>query len=186
MPHVEQIDEFVFRGFELGGLDAIDFLVQPKRFLRRQIPPQLIFLPHHQREPAAISVFAQPGHETHHSRRAAAGGDDAGKQFKRRRFARAVGAEKGDEFALLNRQIDARYRMHFAVLAMKQSANRSRQTFALLINTIGLRQPFNFDNSHSARIIRPRAACRQAKNNRRSLPFVREYDMITIRLEEFP
>ena len=75
---VEQIDQFVAAVLELLRLDAIDFLMQTERFLGGQIPPELIFLPHHQGEAAAIGVFAPPGNVAEHSGCAAAGGDDAG------------------------------------------------------------------------------------------------------------
>ena len=64
---VEQVDQLVARVVERGRLDAIDFLVQAKRFLGRQVPPQLVFLPHHQGEAAAIGVFAPPGNMAHHA-----------------------------------------------------------------------------------------------------------------------
>ncbi len=82
----------------------IDLLVQAKRLLGGQIPPELVLLAHHQREPAAIGVLALPGHEAHHAGGAAGGIDDAGEQLERGGFAGAVGAEKGDELALSTRR----------------------------------------------------------------------------------
>ena len=62
---LEQFDQFVARAVETGRLDAIDLLVQAKRLLGGQVPPQLVLLPHDQREPAAIGVLALPRDVAH-------------------------------------------------------------------------------------------------------------------------
>ena len=129
-----------------GRLDAVDLLVQAERFLRRQVPPELVLLPHHQGEAAAVGVFALPGHVAHHAGRAGGGRDDAGEQLERGGLARAVGAEKGDELALLDRQIDAADGLDVAILAAKQPAQRGPQPLFLLIDAVGLRQSVDFDD----------------------------------------
>ena len=126
--------------------------MQPERFLRRQIPPELIFLPHHQGEAAAIGVFALPGHVAHHAGRAAGGVDHAGEQLERGGLAGAVGPEKGDELALLDRQVDAADRLDLAIFAVKQPAHRRQQPFLLLINAVRLRELLDFDDGHDRSI----------------------------------
>ena len=125
--------------------------MQRERFLRGQVPPQLVLLPHHQREAAAVVVVALPRHVAQHARLAGRRRDDAGEQLERRGLAGAVGAEKGDELALLDVEVDAAHRVDVAVLAVKQAAQGGAQAFLLLIDAIGLRQSANFDDAHRRR-----------------------------------
>ncbi len=86
----------------------------------------------------------------------------AGEQLERGGLAGAVGPEKGDELALLDRQVDAANRLDVLVLAAKQPAHRGQQPFLLLINPVGLCQPADFDDRH-VEIIGPLAALRKPK-----------------------
>ena len=149
LAHLEQIDQLVAAAGELLRLDAVDLLVQAERLLGGQVPPELVLLPHHQGEAAAIGVFAPPGDVAHHAGRAAGGIDDAGEQLERGGLAGPVGPEKGDELARLDREVDAADRLHVAVVAVKQPPHRGQQALLLLINPVGLRQPFDFDDGHA-------------------------------------
>ncbi len=133
---------------ELRRVDAVNLLVQAERLLRGQVPPELVLLPHHQGEAAAIGVFAPPGHIAHHPGRAARGIDHAREQFERGGFAGAVGPEKGDELAGLDRQVDAAHGLHLAIRAMEQPPHRGQQPLLLLIDAVGLGQAFDFDDRH--------------------------------------
>ena len=64
---VQQIDELVVRVLELVGRDAVDLLMEPERFGGGQVPPELVLLAHHEREPAAVGVVAFPGDEAEHA-----------------------------------------------------------------------------------------------------------------------
>ena len=130
------------------GLDAIDLLVQAERLGGGQVPPELVLLAHHQGEAAAIGVFAPPGHEAHHPGRAAGGRDHAGEQLQRGGLAGPVGAQEGHELALLDPQIDAADRLDRAILAAEQPADGGGKPFLLLVNAVGLRQSFDFDDGH--------------------------------------
>ena len=145
---VEHLGQAVAGFLELLRVDVIDMLVQPKRLGGRQVPPELVFLAHHQGEAAAVGVFAFPGHVAHHRRRAAGGGEHAGEQLERGRLARPVGPQKGDEFARLDRQINARDGLDGPEIAMKQPANRRPESLFLLKNAVRLRQLGDFDNRH--------------------------------------
>ena len=118
------------------GLDAVDLLVQPKRLLRPAGPTR------------AGSSGPSPG-RTGGDRRCRASRarspsrgragrriDHAGEQLQRRRFAGAVGPQKRDELALLDVQVDAAHRVHLAVLATEQPADRGQQPLRFLINAI--------------------------------------------------
>ena len=54
---------------ELRRVDAVDLLMQAERLLRGQVPPELVLLPHHQGEAAAIGVLALPGDVAQHAGR---------------------------------------------------------------------------------------------------------------------
>ncbi len=121
-----------------GRLDAVDLLVESERFGGGQVPPQLVLLPHHEREPAAVIVVALPRHVAEHARLAGRRVDDAGEQLERGGLAGAVGAEEGDELAFVDIQIDAAHRFDVAVLAAKQPSKRRPQAFFLLIDAVRL------------------------------------------------
>ena len=135
------------------GLDAVDLLVQAERLGGGQVPPELVFLAHHQGEAAAIGVFAPPGHEAHHAGSAAGGRNHAGEEFQRGGLARPVGAQEGDELALFDLEVDAADRLDQSVPPAKQPADGRAEPFLLLVNAIGLRQPFDFDDRHDGNII---------------------------------
>ena len=130
-------------------------LMQAERLGGGQIPPELVFLAHHQGETAAIGVFAFPRHVAQHAGRAGGGRNHAGEQFQGGRFAGPVRSQKGDELALLDRQIDPPHGLDRAIFPVKQPGDRGRQAFLLLINAVGLRQALNFDRCHDAVIIDP-------------------------------
>ncbi len=134
-------------------LDAVDLLVQAERLGGGQVPPELVLLAHHQGEAAAIGVLALPGDVAHHAGRAAGGRDHAGEQLQRGGLAGAVGAEKGDELALLDRQVDAAHRLDRAVLPAEQPAHRGQQALFLLVDAIGLGQSVDLDDRHARAII---------------------------------
>ena len=97
LPHAEQVDEFVARPLEPGGIDAVDLLVEPEALGGGQVPPELVPLPHHEGEPAAEVVGPLPGHVAEHAGGARRGRDDPREQLEERRLAGTVGAEQGHE-----------------------------------------------------------------------------------------
>ena len=109
------------------GVDAIDLLMEAERLGGGQVPPELVLLAHHQGEAAAIGVVALPGDVAQHAGLAGGGVDHAGEQLERGGFAGAVGAEEGDELALLDVEIDAADGLDFAILAVEQPRNAARR-----------------------------------------------------------
>ncbi len=148
-PHVQQFHQLVPRPFELIRIDAIDVLVQAKRFGGRQVPPELILLPHDQGKTAAVGIFPQPGDMPHHPRRSAGRVDHAAQQLQRRRLAGAIGTQKRHEFAFFHLQVDAADRLDLPVATSEQATRRGQQAFLLLVNPVRLRQTLNFNNSHT-------------------------------------
>ena len=65
-------------------------------------------------------------------------------------FPAPLGPRKATNSPSFDGQIDARHGVHFTVTAVQQSADGGPQTFPLLINPVGFRQAFDFDNSHAA------------------------------------
>ena len=78
---MDMADDGAARAVELLGIDPINLLMKPKRFLRGQIPPELVLLPHHQGEAAAIGVFAFPRDVAHDAGSAAGRVNHAGQQL---------------------------------------------------------------------------------------------------------
>src|SRR5262245_60903981 len=88
---LEELGQLREGPLELSRLDAIDLLVQAKRLHRRQVPPELVFLPHDEGEAAAIGDLALPGDVAKNVGCAASGIDDAREEFERGGFTSAVG-----------------------------------------------------------------------------------------------
>ena len=127
--------------------------MQAERLLRRQVPPELVLLPHHQGEAPAIGVLALPGNVAHHAGVPPVGLITPESSLSVVVFARAVGArERRRTRPARHRQIDAAHRLHFAVLAAEQPAHRGPQPFLLLIDPVGLRESFDFDDRHDERL----------------------------------
>ena len=66
-----------------------------------------------------VGVFALPGNMAHDARRAVGRVDDTREQLEGGGLASPVRTEKGDEFALLDRKIDAPHGLDVAVLSAK-------------------------------------------------------------------
>src|SRR4051812_14894179 len=101
--------------FELLWFNSIDLLVQSERFRGGQVPPELVFLAHHECEAAPVGVVALPRDVTENLCAAAGGVDHTRKKFERRSLTGAVRSQKGDKLALFDIEIDAANGFDFAV-----------------------------------------------------------------------
>ena len=122
--------------------------METKRFLSGEVPPELIFLSHHQRESSSVSVFPSPRDMSHHSTYARCRVDHTGEQFQWGGFACAVGAKEGDEFTLVHGEVDTSHGIDLTIFSTKQPFDRGREPFPLLIDAVGLHEVFNFDDGH--------------------------------------
>ena len=122
--------------------------MQPIRFAGRQIPPQLIFLAHHQSKPAAVSVLAFPRDIAHDAGGARGRLNDSAQQFQRRCFASTVGSQEGDKLALFDLQIDPTNSGDFSEFSLEQSAYAAADPFAFLVNAVLLCQIADFNDRH--------------------------------------
>jgi hypothetical protein len=144
--HPQHVDEFVPGALEAGGLDAVDLAVQPEALGGRQVPPQLVPLPHHQREAAAEGVGPLPGHVTEHGGHAPGGRDDAGEEFEERRLAGPVGSEQGHELTPADGQIHSAQGFDHAAVAPEQAADAGQQPLGLVVHPVFLGQGGHTDD----------------------------------------
>ena len=148
----EEFGQFGDGALEAVFGDAVDFAVQLERFAGGQVPPKLVFLAEHEGELPAIAVGALPGNVAKHVGRAAGGMKEAGEHFEGGGFARAVGAEKTDQFALLDVEADVIDGDGLFVLAMKQAADRAAKAGLLFVSAKSLGQAVNFNDGHRGKI----------------------------------
>jgi hypothetical protein len=91
---------------------------------------------------------AFPGDVAEHARVAIGGIQQAGEHLECGGFARAVRAEKADEFAGLDLEADIVHRDGLIVLAFEQTANRPREAGLLLVGAKRFGQTADFDGGH--------------------------------------
>src|SRR5262249_12908082 len=101
---VQQLDELVARRPELLSRNAVDRPVQLVRVERRQIPLQLVTVPHDERDPAQEGALTPRRDEAEHERLAAAWVQEAREHLQRRRLAGPVRPEEADDLARLDRE----------------------------------------------------------------------------------
>src|SRR5260221_69653 len=114
----------------------------------REIPPELILLPHHQRETAAKRIEPIPRREAENLSRAAGGKDKTRKHLERGCLAGTVGAEKCDHFAGFDREAHAIDRAHIFRLSAHQPAQGSKDALFFLRYSISFREVDGFDRWH--------------------------------------
>src|SRR5262249_8281020 len=125
-----------------------DLAVQLETVGGGQVPPELILLPHDQREATAERVGTLPRHEAKDAGGAAGGVDQTRQHLEGRRLAGAVGAEKGDHLARFDREVDAINGPNLLVLAAEQAAQRPAQAGLLLEDAIRFGQALHLDDRH--------------------------------------
>jgi len=128
-------------------LDAIDRLMQPERFLSRQVPPELVLLAHDQREAAAVSVLAMPGREAQRGRVAGGRIDQPAEQFQRRGLACSVRAEERDHLPFADGETHSADSRDGFVLAAEEAGHRRPQALAFVENAVDLRQLANINGN---------------------------------------
>src|SRR5207249_3560942 len=96
---VEQLRELAERARELLVWQRVDLAVELEAVAGRQVPPELIFLPHDQRELPPEGVVPLPGDKAEHAGRAGGGIDQSREHLQRRSLAGPVWTEKSDHRA---------------------------------------------------------------------------------------
>ena len=77
--------------------------MQSERFLRGQVPPELVLLTHDQREAATVGIIALPGNVAQHAGRAAGGPHQTYKNLDRGGLAGTVRADEAEDLSSLQR-----------------------------------------------------------------------------------
>ena len=155
LAHAQHGGQLVASAVEPLRLDAVNLLVQAERLGGGQIPPELVFLAHHQGEPAAIGVFAPPRDVSPSPGPCRRWAKSRRKAVSEWWFCRRRWAQEGNELALLDLKIDAADGLDQPVLATEQPADCGCEPFPLLVHLVRLCQPFDFNDGHIEIIIGP-------------------------------
>lgn len=124
--------------------------MESKGFLGGQIPPELVFLAHDQRESSAVFHIAQPGGEAHDGCRAARGVDYAREEFQGGCFPSAVGAEESDEFAGFDAKRNPADGIDRFVFTVKKPANGFPEPLLFLVDAVGFCELVDFNDTHAS------------------------------------
>ena len=105
-----------------------------------EVPPELVLLPHDERELAAEGVVPLPGGEPEHLGRAGGRVDQAREHLERGRLPRPVRPEEGDHLARLDRERDVVDGLDFLVVPLVEPPEGAEEAVLLLEDAVGLRQ----------------------------------------------
>ena len=129
---IEQFAQLAERRVELVFRYLVDGAVQLEGIGHRDVPDELVALPHHQRHLAKEGGITVPGLEAKDARLAGAGVEEAGEHLKRRRLACPVRPEEANDLALPDLERDAGHGDDLAHLSPEQAAHRGpKPRFAL-------------------------------------------------------
>ena len=123
-----------------------------------QVPPELVFLAHHQGEETAKGVRPLPGREAEDLGVAARRINQAGEHFQGGRLAGSVRPKKGNHFARLDGKAHALDRMDLLVFAPEESAQGGQEPLLLLADAVGLREVMCLDDWHGNSMQQGRSA----------------------------
>ena len=87
-------------------IDPVDRAIELERFLRGQVPPKRILLPHEQTELPLHFVAPFPGNKPEHARIARSWIQQPRKHFEHSGFPGAVGTEESDKLPFLDLKRD--------------------------------------------------------------------------------
>ena len=148
--HAQETGQLIQRVPELRRRDRVDLAQELEAIGGRQVPPELILLPHHQRELAAERIGPLPGDEAQHPCLAGRRIDQPREHLQRRRLPRPVGAQERDHLPRLDREADRLDGADLPVLAVVEPAQGALHAFLLLDDAIGLGQAHHLDHAHDS------------------------------------
>jgi hypothetical protein len=120
---VEQFAQLVSCLAILGLGDAKDRAIELKRVGNRNVPEQLVALPHYQGDLAEVGLFPLPGNMTEDGGLASRGVKQTGEHLERSRLAGPVRPQKTDDLAWRDVERDRVNRDDLFSLAAKEGAN---------------------------------------------------------------
>ena len=133
---------------ELRARDVVDGAVQLERLRRRQVPEELLLLPHHQRDAfqeRGLALLRRVAGDLHVARRGVKQPDE---HLERRRLARAVGAEEADALARFDDEREIVDGVHRLVFAMNQRTQGVREARLATVHAVVLVQLLYPDAAH--------------------------------------
>ena len=152
----EQVDELRAPRRVIGGRHTIDGAIEPEGLLGRQIPEQLLLVAEHERDALAERVAAGPRIAPGHLRAARAGEEQPGEHLERRRLSGAVGAEKGNGVAALDRERDIVHGANLSIARTRERGERAPDSGVAHLHIVRLAQPGRDDGRrHSGKMCGP-------------------------------
>ena len=137
--HIQQLGQLAQGGFIGRVVDLVDALVQVQQLVGRQVPPQLVLLPHHDGELHLEGFLALPGGKAQHVRFAAAGVQNAREHLQRGGLARPIGAQETHHLALFDLEGNPAHRFFGQLFAEEQVPQRILQPefFLIIVKRLG-------------------------------------------------
>ena len=143
---VEQLDQLADAGFELRPRDLVDGPVQGEGLGRRQVPEELLLLPHHQGDGLEEGVLATGRDEAGHPYLAGAGMEEPGEDLQRGGLARPVRAEEPDALPGSHGEGDAVDGLDRLVAAPEERADRCAEPRLAPVDLVLLAQLADLDH----------------------------------------
>ena len=143
---VQQFDHLVTDRDEVLARQPVDRPVELERVHGRQIPLQLVSVPHHERHLAQVVLLAARGDVAENARLAARGEEEPGEHLERRGLAGAVRAEKADDLTGSDFERDCVHGAHVACLAVKKALGGCAQPGLALRHLEDLRKLVDVDD----------------------------------------
>ena len=126
--------------------NAIDRSVHPDGVPRRQIPDQLLLVPHHQgdvlQEPCLTALGLGPGHQELTAARV----NEPAQHFQGGGLPGTVGPKEADHFPFFDGEVDSFDRFQIAVAPAQQMPERALQPRLFFSDPVGLAQALGQDD----------------------------------------
>ena len=147
-PQLEHRRQLIDAAAGLPVGDAVDGGIDGQGVERRQIPDQLLLLPHHQGDRPQEGGLAAGRHMPGHRHRAAARMDQAAEHLEGGGLASAVGAEEPHHLAGLDREVERPDRLNRSLATIEEMAEGSGQAWLLVGDLKAAAQPLGLDDRH--------------------------------------
>jgi hypothetical protein len=146
IPDLEQVDQLVAHREIVGAVEPVDRAVQLEGVECRNVPLQLVPVPHHHRHPPEVLALATRGHMAEHARLTARRIEQAREHLQRRRLACAVWAKEPDHLTGGDLERDGVDGADVPRLAADEALNRRTQAGLALGHLEDLRKLGDVDD----------------------------------------
>ena len=156
---LEELGKLVHGRSELSLRDPVDLLKDTEAIGGGDVPHELRAVPHEQRHPTEVSVFATPGNIAQHARLAGARMEQPREHLERRRLPRPVRPEETDDLTGLDAKRDAGDRVHIFAMPLHERPKGRRKPLLALRHAEGLAEFAYVDDGvghsgHDDRVVR--------------------------------